>query len=438
MSQDDRGSGRSSSTRRRFLHCASLGTLGIAGCTELDPRRFDPRDRGPDEPESDFSTLIATWRGHDPATTMTLQWLTPETELDESVSVELSPEDDTSTRRVQTEVAQFGGSDLNRHRADVTDLAPDARYRIAIDGAELEGAVRTAPEDVTEPITFAEGGDVGTSSDVPPLHEQAAVWDPLFAVVGGDLAYADGWHEGRWIAFLEHWNEYMRSGNRLIPLVAAIGNHEVRGGQGETPDEAPFFYTLFDNPHREHAYWALDVADELSILLLDSNHTTAVVGEQTDWVEDALAERTDRKHLLAVYHVPIYPSVREIDDRGREAMRQHWVPLLDEYDVDVAFEHDDHAYKRTHRLAGGEPDPDGVLYLGDGAWGRGTRDVHSPDERSYLAVSESELHVIRVALSPDGSRQFRAVGPDENRVDQFDYESAHGSPDSGLENLPAD
>lgn len=159
----------------------------------------------------------------------------------------------------------------------------------------------------------------------------------------------------------------------------------------------------------------------MSILILDSNHTTNVSGSQTEWLEDAVAERTDRDHVMAAYHVPIYPSVRSVEERGRDEMRQHWVPLLDEYGVDVVFEHDDHAYKRTHLLRDGKPDTnDGILYLGDGGWGRGTRDVHSPDERPYLAVSESESHVIRSELASDGSRQFQAVNPTGEVIDRYE------------------
>jgi hypothetical protein len=133
-----------------------------------------------------------------------------------------------------------------------------------------------------------------------------------------------------------------------------------------------------------------------------------------------LAERTDREHLMAAYHIPAYPASKPIIYQDRSDIRQHWVPLLEEYDVDVAFEHDDHVYKRTHLLKDGEPNPDGILYIGDGAWGRELYDAKSPAERPYLAVSESVHHVLRVELSPNGDRQFRAVDPDGTIIDRFD------------------
>jgi acid phosphatase type 7 len=405
-------------TRRRVLRTtATVGCAGVTGCTDLE---FG----GDETPTSERSTLIATWRGNDPTRAVTLQWLASPSEPTEPVSVDLAAEggsDESPTSATETDVAPFGESELVRHRAELTALEPDTRYALAVDDVETDLAVRTAPAEPDGSLTFAEGGDVGTSAAVTHLHERAASWDPLFGLVGGDLAYADGEDEGAWVTFLEHWHEHMRSGDRLVPLVAAIGDHELKDREFYgTPADAPFFYTLFDNVQRERAYWALDIGEQLSILLLDSNHTAEVEGEQTAWLEEALAERRDRTHLMAAYHVPAFPSVKPLGDEERGTVRSHWVPVFEAHDVDVAFEHDDHAYKRTHRLRGGEPDADGVLYLGDGAWGQDPREVYSPDERPYLAVSESKRHVIRVDLEPDGSQRFRAIDPDGEPIDHLD------------------
>lgn len=67
-------------------------------------------------------------------------------------------------------------------------LAAETNYWSTIDGMETELYVRTAPRDLHEPFTFAEGGDMGTGSDVPVFHRQTAGWDPLLGVGGGDLA----------------------------------------------------------------------------------------------------------------------------------------------------------------------------------------------------------------------------------------------------------
>ena len=43
------------------------------------------------------------------------------------------------------------------------------------------------------------------------------------------------------------------------------------------------------------------------------------------------------------------------------------MPLFDNYHLTAAFEHHDHAFKRTHLLRANQTDPGGTLYLGDGS-----------------------------------------------------------------------
>ena len=67
---------------------------------------------------------------------------------------------------------------------------------------------------------------------------QAARTDPSFALLGGDLAYCRGRPEGyaRWQQWFADWEATMRAPDgRLIPLVAAIGNHDRSDGRGDDP-----------------------------------------------------------------------------------------------------------------------------------------------------------------------------------------------------------
>lgn len=402
------------SSRREFLGFAgTLSAFGCTGCLGAQDQRLPARAAAE-------TTLIATWRGHDPTSAITLQWLSSAEDRREPASVTLSPETEGgAVRRVQTDIAPFDAG-RSRQRAVLTNLAADTTYDITINGATTGVTVKTASQTLTGPVQFAEGGDIGTSPAVSKLHDHASNWDPLFAVVGGDLAYANARDSQKWIRFLKLWHQHMCSGDRLLPIVAAIGNHEVQGGMHGTPADAPFFYTLFDNSQRGRAYWALDIGDYLSIIILDSNHTTPVSGSQTEWLAETLSERSDRPHLLAAYHVPAYPSAKPIEARDRADVRRHWVPLFEQYDIDGAFEHDDHTYKRTYLLSGGEPvSNNGVRYVGDGAWGKGPRAVKSPAERPYLQESASRRHVLRVTLSPAGGQRIHAVGMNGRTLDQF-------------------
>ena len=135
----------------------------------------------------------------------------------------------------------------------------------------------------------------------------------------------------------------------------------------------------------------------MSLVLLDTNHTSPIEGDQTDWLAKTLKEREDMPTVFVFNHVPAYPSVRAFTGNDAEAgtgadNRKYWLPLFERYNVDAVFEHHDHAYKRTHPLLDGRPDPKGMLYLGDGSWGK-IRRPDPPAKRPYLAVTDEAYHL---------------------------------------------
>lgn len=369
-------------------------------------------------------TLFLTW-ADDPTSTMLVQWL-HRGRAPQPATLRVWPDavgEASATTHAAT-VAPFHHRErLSIQRVALRNLHPDTLYAFEASGGGPTLRFRTAPATLERPLVFAAGGDVGTGPAVDNLHRQAAAWEPLFGLVCGDIAYAHA-DPDTWTEFLRLWHRHMRGrGDRLIPLVAAIGNHEVDNGFGKRV-HAPAFYALFGPLFPHTGYAALDFGDYLSFLLLDSNHTTPVHGEQTAWLKQALADRRDRQHLVPVYHVPMYPSVRGVDEGQRGAarlqMRDAWLPLFEAANLKVALEHDDHAYKRTHPLRSGQPSLDGTVFVGDGAWGRSPKSVDA--DRPYLAKALSRQHVLRITLHPDGRKSFLAVDPKGDVLDRFDVE----------------
>jgi hypothetical protein len=387
---------------RWFLRVTLLAGLLIgAGCASA---------RWPDDTPA---LVYLTWQD-DPTTTMTVQWLSAEGVTGDQLAFGRSGE----ARRQTVEGRSRWLTDTDRvvHTVELTGLEPGRDYRFRISGLAEEFAFRTMPADADTPVTFVVGGDVHRRSALDDrIFRAAASRDPMFAVLGGDVAYDNGKARrvGRWYELLEVWQRCMVDADgRLVPVVAAIGNHEADGGYGQDPDAAPRFYDLFPGLGREGRQ-VLDFGDYMSVVLLDSGHTHRIDGEQTAWLAEVLAARSEVPHLFVVYHVPAYPCVRRYSGGRGPLIREQWGPLFDRHGVDVAFEHHDHAYKRTHLIRNGVVDPDGVLYLGGGAWGAPPRRVHRVQDMWYLARAESVNNVIvttvdgprrtHVALDPDGS-----------------------------------
>ncbi len=292
------------------------------------------------------------------------------------------------------------------HQVELTSLQPAGEYLFYIDKAVHR--FRTMPKSIEAPLTFVVGGD--TYPDELPYFkttcEQAAKTNPAFALIGGDIAYTGGFRSkkmektDRWIDWLITWSETMITPDGChIPVIPAIGNHDVNGHLAFNVDASSFF-TLFAFPGKP-GYALLDFSDYLSLFILDTEHVNWIFGAQTEWLSTALEKRRDILHKFALYHVPAYPCVRDYRLHQSALVRHFWCPLFAAYGLTAAFEHNDHAYKRTIPMEGG------VLYLGDGGWGE--KNPRTPKEHWYLAKTAPLRHFIRVTLQPDGSRDFAAI-----------------------------
>jgi 3',5'-cyclic AMP phosphodiesterase CpdA len=253
-----------------------------------------------------------------------------------------------------------------------------------------------------KPIRFVVGGDAfQTTKLFHKMNETVAALDPLFCVIGGDIAYAL-FHPlrltsslGRWREFLEAWTEEMVAPDgRLIPFLLASGNHDIASDNYET------FFSLFALPEKR-LYRAVDFGSYLSLILLDTAHFQPVEGQQTAWLEKTLAGRKGVPYRFAIYHEAAYPSFYPYNGEIPKKIRKHWCPLFDKYRLPIAFENHNHAFKRTHPIKNNSIDPDGVLYLGDGCWGAKPRQTN---DLWYLAKRARKNNVYLIDLTAAAAR----------------------------------
>lgn len=376
----------------------------------------------------DLVGLYLTWNA-DPTTTMTINWV----DLRANSTLDLQYRRTGEAAWTQAQATKFAIADTTMvgRRVQLTGLAPGTNYEFAIGAVPTRPAdikrFRTMPRDLNRPVSFVTGGDMmHNRTQVDVMNAVAGRRDPDFALLGGDLAYANGVLSSRWADWLKSWMEHAVSEDgRLIPMVLAIGNHEVRGGRdGKIPDDAPYFYSLFQLPENR-AYYALDFGKYLSVIVLDTQHTNPVAGAQAAWLGEALAARSEQQFVFICYHYPAYGTTKA--PRGKTpldaplsiAIREHWMPHWEKYGVTAVFENDHHNYKRTHRLRQHKRDDEnGILYLGDGAWAVRTRTVPTPEEGWWLAKAEGRNHVFDVRLYAGGTSVIRAVDIDGQIFDE--------------------
>lgn len=371
--------------------------------------------------------VYLTWQQH-PESTMTVHWISPKKQDNDIVYYRLV-DDEPWKKAVGTHAPlPEGRNDLLVHTVEILDLQPDTVYMFKVSGDKKVHKFKTMPYKLTKPIRFIDGGDIYHDSVemLDKTNSQAAKFDPMFAFLGGDIAYAaDKFGRkpedfSRWLAFLQSWEKYVKtSDGRMVPVLPVTSNEDTKGRYDQTPEQAPFFYALFSMPGHG-GYNVLDFGNYLSVVFLDSGHTHPVYGDQTSWLKKTLSARKHVLHKFAVYHVPAYPCVRPMSKPVSTLIRNHWVPLFEKYNLDVAFEHHDHAYKRSVLVREGKEDPTGVLYLGDGGYGvSNPRKPAGPSERWYIAYSAQKTNFIVGTLYPDGSLKFMAVDQDGNIFDEY-------------------
>ena len=285
----------------------AAGLLAFAGCT----------------PARDVLPVYLTWSDEDTTTTMTVQYHT------------LGPFDGThvyyDTQPRHGELARYAshargferrieGVDRVVHVVPLTRLTPGTTYWFVAgdptSGFREERSFRTLPADGS-PVRFVAGGDMSTGW-LPRLTSWlAARTDPSFALIGGDLAYCRGLPEGyaRWQQWFADWEATMHTPDgRLIPIVAAIGNHDRRdiGDTRGGSDPAPFFNGFFYQDPAGKSYFARRFGPRVALFVLDSGHLAPQAGAQRDWLAAELRENADVPVRFALYHVALFPAHQPI------------------------------------------------------------------------------------------------------------------------------
>lgn len=366
-------------------------------------------------------TQIGLWLSwhKDPSTTMNIKWLTKKEDRNSHLEYREVNKLIWKGALVQ-EIKMPYDLPYVIHYVEIKGLTPNTVYEFTIDDKETY-LFKTLPNSLATPIKFVVGGDM-YHDDIEVVRETqraAASNSPSFAILGGDLAYSapkvGHFKEEfeKWVDFLRAWKETMiTKEGYLIPMVTAIGNHEVIGRYGQSKAEAVFYYAFFAAPNGSTNY-TLDFGNYLSLIILDSGHTFDISGEQTEWLEQSLKDRLCVPHKFAVYHVPAWPSIRKFEYKVSKEIRANWVPLFEKYRINAAFEHHDHGYKRSHPIYEGQIDQNkGVLYLGDGAWGvKKPRLPKTKEPRWWIAKSLPERHFFLVTLK-GCVRNYKGINSD--------------------------
>lgn len=386
-------------------------------------------------PQEEPLAIFLTWTD-DPLRTISIDWHLTSSEK-QVLYYRLKGTGDW--KKSESSVHDFPYSDRKIHRVGLKGLAPNHNYEIRFGENSQVYYFRTMPQDISrEPLRIAIGGDsMHDQAFMEKTNRQVAAYDPHFAVIGGDLAYANALEKNldRWYQWFDAVkNTLIMEDGRIIPLVLGIGNHEVLSGSFSRHEDfkfddesrakiAPYYYNLFAFPGQP-GYGVLDFGEYLSFFLLDSDHTNPIDGVQKEWFRRELAIRNEMTHIIPLYHVPAYPSVRDFHGSSQSRVREHWLPLIEKAGVRLVFENHDHAYKRTYPIKNNEIHQDGVVYIGDGSWGTNPREIHDAATTWYLEKSQS-IRAFTLVTLQGSAFNIISVDEDGNVIDTYPANPLH-------------
>lgn len=232
------------------------------------------------------------------------------------------------------------------HEAIVTGLSPDTEYRYRVGSAGNWSSTfefRTAAAAGT-PWRMLYFGDV--QEDILAYSESLmdrsyrAVPDARLALHAGDMIN-DSEQDYQW----GEWFEILDGHSQRMVTTAIMGNHELHGDS-----QALQYHQHFNNPrngpegYKESAYH-FDYQG-VRFLVLNSNKSWA--SDQVEYVRSVLADNPNKWTVVSFHH-PIFSA--SWNDRNNEVVRDSWMPLFEEYNVDLVLQGHDHTYSRGHLAA---------------------------------------------------------------------------------------
>ena len=133
--------------------------------------------------------------------------------------------------------------------------------------------------------------------------------------------------------------------------------------------------------------------------------------------QDASIQREEiqpsRRRLLGALGALGVSGYKEKPGGTGDENRKYWCPLFERYGGDAVLEHHDHTFKRTHPLKDGLADKNGVLYLGDGSWGK-IRPPKAAEKKPYLAAASQSYHLSLHRL--EGEQRFHVALEETGKI----------------------
>lgn len=258
----------------------------------------------------------------------------------------------TATVLTSREMMKQDGT-VRCYSATLTDLLPDTSYSYRVGSRKRDiwseyHTFTTAPK-ASKPFSFIYIGDAQYKPEnvgamlkaVEDRHPETK-----FYMLGGDLVDRGNSRN--------LWDKLLANTTRVFsrkPVAPAMGNHDYMGQNAGVA-----IYNAYFNPSANEGD-RKDVVSNYSFRHGDAYFivvNSLDIAAQTEWLEKELqtADAVGASFKIVMNHYPVY---NPLDGRSNLEAQTHWVPLFDQYEVDLVLTGHDHSYMRSKPLRAGIP-----------------------------------------------------------------------------------
>lgn len=296
---------------------------------------------------------------------------------------------------------------MNNNFVRLQSLLPNTAYYFVIVDSEGQSErywFMTTPNDSNKKLSLIGGGDSRTRRKERQMgFLMAGKLNPHAILFDGD--YTDTDTEKKWRLWFEDWKfTYKSFDNKVIPIVAARGNHELTNKD---------LVNFFDCPSKKNYYNVTLGGDLINLIQLN---TEISIRAQKGFLKSTLNDHQHFYWQLPQYHRACRPHIKwKLKHHITRSIYKSWIELFEKSGVRAVLECDSHITKTTFPIVksntkedgGFERDNDkGIIYVGEGCWGAPLR---TPDVRWTWTQSADKVDSFKWFTIDQNKMEIRTV-----------------------------
>lgn len=364
----------------------------------------------------------------DPAHSRVIMWQSDYAVKEPVLEYRMEGKENGETVPVQAEKFTDGGKNTWIYRARISGLEPGQTYGYRIrDGKKATAwmSLKAFAGNTFKALVFPDSQSADYSAwKATAMPAWQRNQDAQFFVNMGDQV-DNGQDASQWNA----WFDVVEPMAEKIPMATTVGNHETYdlNWKVRRPEAYMKLFNLPQNGYAQYPnrFYSFTVGD-VHFVVLDTVFSEMkdlepnLEQDEIQWFRKDMEQNRQKWNIVVMHKDPLRyafnPATgRTGRDEGIEQEGKVWMPLFDEYGIDLVLSAHLHTYRNRGHIRDFRHNPDGPLYIltgvaGDvrypGLWKQHPLDEYvapQPETDNYLVMTKTDDELQLQAFLPDGT-----------------------------------